>query len=115
MLTRSAMTPPKSVKKQKRNGPAKADHAEPEGGVIAEGEHQPALGDVLHPGADVGEEVAAPEEAEVGIAQGTCNLGKAAVFFVGEGRRSGGRLFDSETARGFIRRARRLIQTAFGL
>ena len=33
-------------------------------------QYQPALGDILHPGADVGEKVAGPEETEVAMAQG---------------------------------------------
>src|SRR6478752_2774883 len=52
LLTWSAMTPPMSAKSR-----------------IGELQHQPALGDVLHPGADVGEEIAGPEEAEVTMAE----------------------------------------------
>src|SRR6185437_1925918 len=47
----------------------KANHAKPESGV-GKLQHQPALGNVLHPCADVGEEVAGPEETEVAVAQG---------------------------------------------
>src|SRR5580765_2531555 len=56
-------------KEQNGNGRAEADHAQPESGV-GELKHEPALGDVLHPGADVGEEVTGPEETEVTMAQG---------------------------------------------
>src|ERR1035438_10266301 len=58
----------KERKDEKRNGAGKADDAEPECGV-SEGEHEPAQGYVLHPGANVGEKVSAPEEAKVGMAQ----------------------------------------------
>jgi hypothetical protein len=56
LSARSAMTPPKSVKTRNGMEPAKP-------------QDEPSLGYVLHPGADVGEEVAAPEEPEVRIAQ----------------------------------------------
>src|SRR5579859_7724540 len=46
----------------------KADYAKPESGV-GKLKHQPALGDVLHPGADVGEEIASPEEPEIAMAK----------------------------------------------
>ena len=75
--------------------PAEADNAQPEGGV-GQRKHQPALGHVLHPGADVGEEVAAPEEAEVGIAKGADDLREAAVSRVGECGRGCGGLFDCQ-------------------
>ena len=55
--------------KEEGEGAGEGDDAEPEGGV-GEGEDEPAEGDVLHPGADVGSEVAGPEEAEVGVAEG---------------------------------------------
>ena len=58
---------------KKRNGARKAHHAQPERGV-GKHQHQPALGHVLHPRADVGEKVAAPEEPEVGVAKGADNL-----------------------------------------
>src|ERR1019366_9096475 len=60
---------------EKGNGAGEAYHAQPEGGV-GEHKHQPSLSHVLHPGTDVGEEVAAPEDAEVGVAQGTNDGGK---------------------------------------
>ncbi len=69
LLTWSAITPPMRANSRMGIDAAEADHAQPECGV-GELQHEPALGDVLHPGADVGEEVAGPEEAEVTMAQG---------------------------------------------
>ena len=63
----------KEREEQERDRSGEPDNAQPEGGV-GEGENQPALGHVLHPGADVGEEIAAPEEAEIGVAQGADDL-----------------------------------------
>ena len=74
-------------KEQDRDGRGKAHHAQPECGV-GELQHQPALGDVLHPGADVGEEVAGPEEAEVAMAQGAgdaWNLKERGLVGIGRG------------------------------
>ena len=44
-----------------------ANDAKPESGA-GESEDEPATGYVLHPAADVGGEIAHPEEAEVGVA-----------------------------------------------
>jgi hypothetical protein len=115
LLTRSAMTPPKEGEEQKRNGAAEADNAEPESGVVGEREDEPALGHILHPGADVGEKIAAPEEAEVGIAEGPCDLRKAAVLLVGEGRSCCGGFFDGKTGRGFAGSARGLVEIVFAV
>jgi hypothetical protein len=82
-------------KDEERNGSGKADDAEPEG-RIGEGEHEPALGYVLHPCADVGEEVAGPEEAEAGMAQGADHLRPALLSVGGEGLGGGRCLFDGE-------------------
>ena len=79
------------------NGAGKADHAQPEGGA-GERENQPALGHVLHPGADVGEKVAAPEEAEVGVAQGADDFGELVVLLVGKGGSGCGGFFDGQAA-----------------
>ncbi len=76
LFTWSAITPPMSANSRMGNRRGKAHHAQPECGV-GELQHQPALGDVLHPGANVGEEVAGPEEPEVAVAQGA---GKARNF-----------------------------------
>ena len=61
-------------KEQDRKRRGKADHAEPESRV-GKLQHQPALGDVLHPGADVREEVAGPEEPEVAMARARARRG----------------------------------------
>src|SRR5262249_22041798 len=53
---------------QNRNRRAETDQAQPESRV-GQLEHEPSLGDVLHPGADVGKEVAGPEEPEVAVAE----------------------------------------------
>jgi len=78
---------------EKWNGAGETHHAQPECGT-GQREHQPALGHVLHPCADIGEKVAAPEEPEVGVAQGADDLRKAAVPRVGESGRSSICLFD---------------------
>jgi hypothetical protein len=64
---------------EERNLPGEADDAEPERGV-GERDHQPALGDILHPGADVRGEVPCPEEAEIWVAQGADDLRQLSYF-----------------------------------
>ena len=68
LFTWSAITPPMSANSRMGNDAAKPTTSQPESRV-SELKHEPALGDSLHPGADIGEEVAGPKEAEVTMAQ----------------------------------------------
>jgi hypothetical protein len=83
--------------------PGESDDAEPEGGV-GEGEDEPAAGNVLHPAADVGGEIAGPEEAEVGIAQSADDLRQLGRF----------RFERLDDRRGFIGRSREVLLVEFG-
>ena len=64
--------------REQQNGKrcSETDHAQPESRISGL-KHEPSLGNRLHPGADVGKEVAGPEEAEVSMSQ---SAGKARNF-----------------------------------
>lgn len=64
---------------EERNLAGEADDTQPECGV-REGKDEPALGNILHPAPDIGGEVAGPEEAEIGISQGSDHLRKLRAF-----------------------------------
>ena len=71
--------PARQRKDQRRHGAQKAVQPQQKRGV---GHHQdlPAEREVLHPGADVGEEISGPEKGEVAVTQGAKHRRHPALF-----------------------------------